>query len=61
MKKKKKTNVWVIGTEQGRETQAKNTEVVFNNITAENVPKLKKKVLVKVQEADRVLRDRTRK
>jgi hypothetical protein len=43
----------IMGTEEGKEVQAKEINNIFNKIITENVPNLKKDLLIQVQEASR--------
>lgn len=49
----KRSNLSVIGIEEGEETQVSGTENILNKIIEENSPNLKKEVLIKTQEAYR--------
>ena len=49
----KRANLRIIGIEEGVELQLKGTENIFNKITEENVPNLKKNMPMKEQEAYR--------
>ena len=49
----KRPNLRIIGVEEGEELQLKGPENVFKRIIEENVPNLKKDILMKVQEAYR--------
>jgi hypothetical protein len=49
----KRTNLRIIGIEEGEETQVKGTENVFNKIIEENFPNLNKEMPIKEQEAHR--------
>jgi hypothetical protein len=40
----KRSNLIIIGIEEGEETQAKDTESIFNKITEESILKLKKEI-----------------
>ena len=44
-------NLRIIGTKEGEEAQLKGAEIIFNKITEENFPNLKKTMPMKVQEA----------
>ena len=49
----KKPNIRIIGVEEGEKLQTKGPENIFNKITEENFPNLKKDIPMKVQEAYR--------
>ena len=51
----------MIGIEKGEETQLKNPENIFNRMTEENFPNLKKIMPIKLQEASEHQIDWTRK
>ena len=50
----KRPNLKIIGIEEGEKTQVKDTENVFNKITEENFPNLKKEMPIKAQESYRI-------
>jgi hypothetical protein len=43
-----------MGTEEGKEVQAKGISNIFNKIITENFPDLEKAMLIQVQEASRI-------
>jgi hypothetical protein len=47
----KRPNLGIMGTEEGKEVQAKGIHNIFNKITIENFLNLKKVLLIQVQEA----------
>ena len=49
----KKTNLRIIGVEEGEELQIKGPENIFNKIIEENFPNLKNNIPIKAQEAYR--------
>ncbi|KAL6076002.1 hypothetical protein STEG23_007609 [Scotinomys teguina] len=49
----KRSNIRIIGIEEGEEYQLKGTENIFNKIIEENFPNLKKEPPIKIQEAYR--------
>jgi hypothetical protein len=49
----KRTNLWIIGIEEGEEIQIKGIANLFNRIIFENFLKLKKQRVTQVQEAYR--------
>ncbi|EGW01022.1 Putative transposase element L1Md-A101/L1Md-A102/L1Md-A2 [Cricetulus griseus] len=49
----KRSNLRIIGIEEGEETQLKGAENIFNKIIEENFPNLKKDMPMKLQEAYR--------
>ena len=49
----KKTNLRIIGVEEGEELQIKGTENIFNKIIEENFPNLQNDIPMKVQETYR--------
>jgi hypothetical protein len=51
----KRTNMRIMGIEQGEEVQAKGIHNIFNKIITENFPNLKKVMPFQVQEASRTL------
>jgi hypothetical protein len=51
----KRPNLRIIGVEEGEEIQTKVIDNLFNRITAEDFPNLKKERVTQVQEAYRTL------
>jgi hypothetical protein len=49
----KRPNLRIIGIEENEDSQLKRPENVFNKIIEENLPNLKKKMDIKIQEAYR--------
>jgi hypothetical protein len=49
----KKSNLRIMGIEEGEEVQAKGMHNIFNNITTENFPNLEKSIPKQMQEASR--------
>jgi chromosome segregation ATPase len=49
----KRSNLRIMGTEEGEEVQAKGIHNIFNKIITENFPNLEKVMPVQVQEASR--------
>jgi hypothetical protein len=49
----KRTNLRIMGTEEGEEAQAKGICNIFNRIITENFPNLEKAMPIQVQEASR--------
>jgi hypothetical protein len=50
----KRPNLWIIGTEEGEEVQAKGICDRLNKIIAENFPYLKKEMPIQVQKTSRI-------
>ena len=49
----KRPNLKIIGIEEGKESQLKGPENIFNKIIEENFPNLKEEMVINVQEAYR--------
>ena len=49
----KRSNLRIIGIEEGEESQLKGPENIFNKIIEENFPNLKEEMVINVQEAYR--------
>ena len=49
----KRSNLKIIGIEEGEESQLKGPENIFNKIIEENFPNLKEEMVINVQEAYR--------
>ena len=49
----KRSNLKIIGIEEGEESQLKGPESIFNKIIEENFPNLKEEMVINVQEAYR--------
>ena len=47
----KRSNLKIIGIEEGEESQLKGPENIFNKIIEENFPNLKEEMVINVQEA----------
>jgi hypothetical protein len=47
----KRPNLQIMGTEEGKEVQAKGIHNIFNKIITENFPNLEKELSIQVQEA----------
>lgn len=50
----KRPSLKIIGIEEGKKTQVKDTENFFNKITEEHFPNLKKEMPIKAQESCRI-------
>ena len=51
----KRSNLRIIGIEEGEESQLQDTENILNKIIEENCPNLKKEMPINIQEAYRIL------
>ena len=49
----KRSNLKIIGIEEGEESELKGPENIFNKIIEENFPNLKEEMVINVQEAYR--------
>jgi hypothetical protein len=49
----KRTNLRIMGIEEGEEVQAKGMQNIFNKIITENFPNLEKDIPIRMQEASR--------
>jgi len=51
----RRSNLWIIGIEESKDSQLKGSVNIFNKIIEENFPNLKKEMPINIQEAYRTL------